>query len=475
MRVRVLAGCVAGLILLAACRSGDNAAPVPPRVYSVDVSPAQLELAPGASHACSALARDASGQGLPQVPVSWESGDPSVATVSATGLVQALQEGEAEIRATAAGVIGRATLRVSAVPRTVARVVVEPASLHLAEGGQGQLGARALAADGSEIHGRGVSWTSLDSGTASVAPDGRVSAIRVGQTTVSARIDGRSDSAAVKVSAEYPYRLLFDASPGPGSTPELFSLDISDPAATPVALLPAGPRAEQVAISPTGGQMAFVVPEGSSRNIFIAAVDGSGLRRLTGEPGFNDQPAWSPDGLRIAFRRWPDGEDADIWVIDADGQSPAINLTPDTELSGEHEPSWSDERIAFARIAQGFGSIWYMRPDGSDTRQLSAGGELFDSQPSWSPDGRFLVFQRVREGVGANLWRMNADGSGQVLLLDLPGPQSHPRYSPDAQLIAFISGGYPAQIMTVRADGRGPVARSSGQAHHAGPGWLSLP
>jgi hypothetical protein len=92
----------------------------PPTVATVEVSPGTQALtAIGATHQFSAVARDASGNPIAGQTFTWASSATSVATVSATGLVTAVENGTATITATVAGVSGSAALTVSQVVATV--------------------------------------------------------------------------------------------------------------------------------------------------------------------------------------------------------------------------------------------------------------------------------------------------------------------------------------------------------------------
>ena len=64
------------------------------------------------------------------------------------------------------------------------------------------------------------------------------------------------------------------------------------------------------------------------KDIFVINADGSGLRQLTRNALVDEEPAWSPDGQKIAWARWSDATGADVFVMNADG-SDQRNLTPE--------------------------------------------------------------------------------------------------------------------------------------------------
>lgn len=206
-------------------------------------------------------------------------------------------------------------------------------------------------------------------------------------------------------------------------------------------LLPEGIVARDPAPSPDGTRIAFVVSDETewTGDIFVVNRDGTGLTQLTFSPELDDQPAWSPDGARIAFRSFRTQRDGDIWVMDADGANP-VNLTPDP-LPGvwdERRPAWSPDgaRIAYATNAAGNADIWTMRADGSDARQLTDTIDL-DTEPAWSPDGTLIAFRRSSNDLGSDICLVPAAG-GDAVRLHLPGVQRLPAWSPDGDRLVCV-------------------------------------
>ena len=128
----------------------------------------------------------------------------------------------------------------------------------------------------------------------------------------------------------------------------------------------------------------------------------------------SDAPATATG--QMAFHAMVDGN-TDIYLLDGAGTSP-VRLTTDPDQ--DVQPSWSPDgrRIVFARA----GDVWTMADDGTGQTQLTSSPER-DVHPRFSPDGTTIVFGRAR-GVGTEaqipIWTIAADGSGERLLYDDP-------------------------------------------------------
>jgi TolB protein len=127
---------------------------------------------------------------------------------------------------------------------------------------------------------------------------------------------------------------------------------------------------------------------------------------------FDEGPAWSPDGTRIAFAR-----NGELFMINPDG----TGLTPLGITGGN--PAWSRD-----------GSKIVYSADGLYTMDLTFVPHRLTSSPDylphWSPDGHQLVFQRV-DGPISHIFRINSDGSGAARITNVVENEMTPTWSPN--------------------------------------------
>ena len=189
-------------------------------------------------------------------------------------------------------------------------------------------------------------------------------------------------------------------------------------------------------------------------------ASGSNWQRLTFSSDEDGQPAWSPDGKKIAFSRseYPNFNNGEIYVMNSDGSN-QTNLT--NNPAADFFPDWSPDgaKIAFASGRDGISGIYVMDADGSHVTRLTT---ISASEPRWSPDGTKIAFTTDRDGNN-EIYVMNADGSNPVRLTNNSTNDYQSCWSPDGAKIAFTSGG----IYVMNADGSNPVAISDGSE----PDW----
>ena len=196
--------------------------------------------------------------------------------------------------------------------------------------------------------------------------------------------------------------------------------------------------------SPDGSRIAFDSDRDGTRGVFVAASDGTGVRRISG-PGYAAVPSWSPDGRRVAFVRAENNAPKvwNLWTAAPDG-------------SGLR-------RLTNHRVGQAWGASWF--PDGrrvaysvetklvvldldtGRTRTFTSPepGRLLRT-PAVSPDGGRIIFQVYRQGA----WLLDLSTGRMRRVLDDPTAEEY-TWAPDGRRVAFHSrrsGQWSVWVMT---------------------------
>ena len=202
-------------------------------------------------------------------------------------------------------------------------------------------------------------------------------------------------------------------------------------------------------------------------------VVASSFARLTVDPGVEWFPSLSPYGRWLLYSGEASGN-RDIYLLSVGGQNP-INLTADSP-EADDQPAFSPdgERIAFRSGREG-GGIFVMGRTGEAVRRVTR----FGYRPTWSPDGTQLAI--ATENVDLN--PQNSETRGQLWIADvrtgetrrLPAADAAlPSWSPHGQRIAFFQRlGQVAQghVWTVPVAGGEPAAVTSGATRNWSPVW----
>jgi TolB protein len=209
-----------------------------------------------------------------------------------------------------------------------------------------------------------------------------------------------------------------------------------------------GVSGRQPAWSPDGALLAFVQDR---FKLVITRPDGTRVARIESDYPIHD-PAWSPDGSRIVVtqtigRRFR----SDLAIVDVTRSTIArITRTSDDDT----EPTWAPNANWIAFVSDrdpvpGAGDleIYVARPDGSRIRPITS-NDFQDASPAWSPDGTQIAFVsgRVPEGRYPELWTMSADGRDASRVQPASGPggfpswsETSPSWSPDGRWLVYVT------------------------------------
>lgn len=183
-------------------------------------------------------------------------------------------------------------------------------------------------------------------------------------------------------------------------------------------------------------------------------------------------PTIAPGGSIIAFSA--DFEEKfRIWVSDLAGrQLKRVSSTLSTNEEIAHsEPTWSPDGkyIAYVSESSGSSDIWIMQADGGHPIRLTTGGA--NSQPAWSPDGARIAFVSDRGGT-KDIWLMNVDGAQQTRLTSSLGQENNPQFSPSGDRLVYSeTSGDTASLRIINRDGSSGRPVTSSGFNDWEPNW----
>lgn len=188
--------------------------------------------------------------------------------------------------------------------------------------------------------------------------------------------------------------------------------------------------------SPDGTRLVFASTEAGGADLFVLDLSSGERSPITGGGLLHNYPDWSPDGSKIIFSggAQPAGPDVvhDVYWIPPEGGPPTA-LTVQTELLSA--PRWSPDGTSIAYLNHdGPLKVWVIDSLGRGGYDVTVGGFS-----TWAPDGGRLAFDREVDDGDVDIYVIDLGGSEEVLLVDGPGIDALPAWSPDGSTVLFSS------------------------------------
>ena len=252
-----------------------------------------------------------------------------------------------------------------------------------------------------------LTWTSDNPQVATVGEDGTVLGAGYGRARVSAVAPGGNRAVAdVYVVGEI---VVASSRAGPGKF-QLYSAERSNLAQFTRLSSDTG-SASDPAFSPDGSRIAFVSQRdgGGNAEIYVMNADGTGITRVTNDPLTDGRPVFTPDGQAIVFHSSRTAGKQQIWSVSADGTGAGL-----TQLTRDSANAWptvspDGQTIAYVSTRNKVADIWLMGKDGSNPRQFTRSQQQRVSEPRFLRDGSLAYLVERREGNRTVQQVMRAD------------------------------------------------------------------
>lgn len=189
--------------------------------------------------------------------------------------------------------------------------------------------------------------------------------------------------------------------------------------------------------SPDGDQIAFASLRDGNAEIYLMNADGTNVRRLTDHPAWESHPVFSPDGTQIAFNADRENESGNTYLMNPDG-SGIRRLTE--WKSGDYvvPGGWSPDgtKIVFSSDVDGNDDIFVVSAEVFRPQKLLSDDNKNLGFPSYSPDGKLIVYQVEMENRSGELRMLDLERKRESVLLKTANAEILPVFSPDGNRIA---------------------------------------
>lgn len=186
--------------------------------------------------------------------------------------------------------------------------------------------------------------------------------------------------------------------------------------------------------SPDERRIAYMSYQNDKPSLYVYDLSNGTQRLLVTNVSLAFAPRFSPDGRWILFTMSVAGN-ADVYRIAATGGTPQrLTTAPGIDTGGSYSPDGS--KIVFESDRSGSQQLYVMNADGSNQQRISFGGGRY-ATPVWSPRGDLIAFTRM--GGGFRIGVMSPTGGGEKLLTDAWGDEG-PSWSPNGRVLLFARG-----------------------------------
>ncbi|HZE94008.1 MAG TPA: Ig-like domain-containing protein [Gemmatimonadales bacterium] len=355
---------------------------------------------------------------VPEAPLRWTIVDPGIASFDPqTGTLTGRAVGKTQLMVRGPGAGLAVTWNVSVIAGSV-RFMQSRVGIGL---NQRHTLRASYADDQGNVLGpaTNLTWTSDNPQVAAVGEDGTVSGAGYGHARITAAAPGGKNAAAdVYVVGE-----IIVASSRTAGKFQLYAAERSNLAQLS-KLTSDTSSASDPAFSPDGSRIAYVSQRDGNAEIYVMNADGTGAARVTNDPQPDGRPAFTPDGQAIVFhssRAAPPAPPApagkqQIWAVNLDG----TGLTQLTRDSVNASPTVSPDgqTIAYVSSRNKDSDIWLMGRDGSNQRQFTRSPQQRETEPHFLRDGTLAYLVERRDGNRTVQQVMRADlATGSVTAL----------------------------------------------------------
>jgi Tol biopolymer transport system component len=234
------------------------------------------------------------------------------------------------------------------------------------------------------------------------------------------------------------------------------------------AFSPDGLRLAYLSCQSTGMALGVGDCEVFAADVNTATASVASPRRLTAQRSLRrDPPAWTRDGSAVVYAR----RGGELWRVAADGTHAPERLDIAGDGNGANPAlASSRDRLAFTR-AWDDADIYRFEP--GHPPQLVVGSSFGEEEPRFSGDGQKIVFGSGRSGGVNDIWVADADGANPRQITHGPGVQGSPNWSPDGHRIAFDSRGQDGHyhIWIIEVDGGVPRQLTTEPEDQVVPTW----